>query len=376
MIAPCPLELSEIKGGVESVTVNLLSGFKDNPNVHLVVASVNKNIQEQRIVNYSDNIRIQYIPYGPIKSAKLAMLFHGRKKIRNIVKDFNPDIVHVQGNGTILLSTLGLKKNNIIITQHGILKNELKQQATIKGKLSYSINIITEIICTRKINNWIYISEYNKRLLKRNVKNKLIYNPVNKDFFNVPDTEKNNNKLVYIGGIMKRKGLLDLINVLKDLNQKGINYFLDVIGGVVDQNYKDDIDKIVNENQLHNKIKFHGWKSQKDIIRILKDINILVLPSYQETLPVTIAEAMAAGKIVIATNVGGISEMIEDGKSGFLFEKGNAKQLEKILSTIKNIPALRKKISDNARNRARKMFSAVSVAKQTSEFYKEVINEK
>ena len=374
MIAPCPYILTDIKGGVEAVTVNLLQGFKEIDDIEMLIVSIRREIQKEEIVAYSNNIQIQYIPFGKIKSTKLEMLFHGRKKVKQIVEDYKPDIIHVQGNGSILMLLTGLDKSNVLITQHAILKEELKHQNTTYGKISHLINVITEKIFARNIQNKIFISNYNLALNSlTTLKNyELIYNPVNYSFFQLDSNDTNSYNILYIGEISKRKGLADLVSVISSLNKKGIHYHLDVVGGVVDQTYKEDIDALVSKNSLQEKIKFHGWQTQNEILEIMNEISILVLPSYQETLPVTIAEAMAAGKIVIATNVGGISEMIEDKVSGFLFEKGNKKQLESLLRMIQDKKQIRKRISLIAKDKAEKMFTPISVAQHTVNFYKKI----
>ena len=62
IIAPCPYNLNNIKGGVEAVTVNLLQGFQEIDEIEMLIVSIRKEIQKEEIVKYSNNIQIQYIP--------------------------------------------------------------------------------------------------------------------------------------------------------------------------------------------------------------------------------------------------------------------------------------------------------------------------
>ena len=377
MIAPCPSDLSNIRGGVEAVTVSLLKGFESIDNVELNVVSIRKDVKEEEIVNLFNKIRIHYIPFGKIKSTKLEMLFHGRKKVKKIISEYNPDIIHIQGNGTILLLALGLNKDNIIVTQHGILREEFRYQKTLFRKLSHLLNILTEKICMKNIHNMIFISKYNKNLFLKSSKqilnSRVIYNPVNENFFKIPEMKKSENKLLYVGGFMKRKGLLLLLKAINKLNSEGKYYHLEVVGGVWEKTYKDEVDEFISQHNLNDSITFHDWLSQSRIIELMKKVSILVLPSYQETLPITIAEAMAARRIVIATDVGGISEMIENNESGFLFEKGNIDQVTNILlSFYENNENI--EVSEKARKRAQEMFGVKSIVEQTYEFYYEIKN--
>jgi glycosyltransferase involved in cell wall biosynthesis len=376
-LAPCPYNLDLIKGGVEAVTVNLLLGFKDIQGIEIRTVSFQKLLRKEKFVQYSKNIVIQFVPFGRIKSTKMEMLFHGRIKVRNIVEEFQPDIVHVQGNGSILMLTYGLQKDNIIMTTHGILKEELKQQNTILGKISYLINILTESCFGRSIGNQIFISKYNENLIrtKKILYSRVIYNPVHTAFFEIAHNGASKiNNILYVGGIMKRKGLKDLITVFQSFKNKQIEYNLAIVGGIIEKSYKKEIDDIIYNDKLSSKIIFHDWLSQKEILKLMSEVSILVLPSYQETLPVTIAEAMSAGKVVVATKVGGIPEMIQDKVTGFLYEKGDLKELESILTKLYTNNELINKVSENARMSAKRMFSAISVAEQTLYFYDEVTN--
>jgi glycosyltransferase involved in cell wall biosynthesis len=377
MIAPFPYKEAKIKGGVEAVTVNLLEGFKNISNIEMLVISIQKTVLVEEIIEYSESIKIHYIPYGRIKSTKLEMLFHARIRVKQIANVFKPDIIHIQGNGTILLLTIGLKKENLVITQHGILKEELKYIISLSNRISQLISIKIEKLFESNIKNRIYISDYNKQLseikLNKSKNNTIIFNPVSNSFFyNNVSNIKNSNRLLYVGSIIKRKGLIDLLIAIKILKDKNINFHLDVVGDFQDESYKSEIINYTNKYELSKQITYHGWLYSNEIQRLLHKDSIFVLPSYQETLPVVIAEAMASGKVVVATNIAGIPEMVEEGKTGFLFERGNVNELIEILTKLSTID--KKLHSELSYKRALKMFSADIVAKQTFQFYKDVIS--
>lgn len=379
MIAPYPSNPNIIHGGVEAVTVNLVKGFSEINQVELLIVSMQKNVAEETTVQIAENISVLNIPYGKIRSTKLEMLFHGRKKIKTIIKEFNPDLIHIQGNGSKLLLTVGMNYSKLIITQHGILKEELKTQSKLRSKLSLLINLFIEKIIWMNIKNIVFISNYNRNLFGsdriRKIKSALISNPVNPLFFEIKGTTDNNIRVVYVGGIMKRKGLLDLLKTLAILKEQNIIYHLDIVGGVVDLDYANEITRFIKQNNLNSQVSSHGWLSQTEILNLYENIDILVLPSYQETLPVCVAEAMSAGKLVIASNVGGLSEMIEDGESGFLYKKGDIKELQNIFIKLNDNPDLTKQIRYNARIKATERYSSSSVAEQTVRFYKQILNQ-
>lgn len=376
MVALYPLDSGKIKGGVEAVSVNLVNGFISIPGIDLRVFALDRNIKEDQTKALTGNIDIHYISYGKIKSTKYALFFYFRKRLKQFIQEFNPDVIHIQGNGSQLLLTYNVSKKKIIITQHAILLEEFKNQSSLKSKLSFLLNISIESVLMPLVRNHIFISDYNRKLSKKSIlektNNALIYNPVNPRFFDIEINRSPVNRLIYVGGIMKRKGLLDLLQALNELNNRKINFQLDIVGGIAEDGYGKKVDEFITDYHLKNNITFHGWLNQEEIINLYKQVHILILPSYQETLPVSIAEALAAGRIVVATNVGGVAEMIKDGQSGFLYEKGDNGALTNILSNLYLNADLYYLIGANARKYALQKYYPVNIAEQTLAFYKQV----
>ena len=378
MVGPFPKDGDKIKGGVESVCVNLVQGFVFCKEIEVIFLSFHKDIKKEETNQISDNVVIKYIPFGKIKSIKFELAFHAKKIIYSFAKDFRPDIIHIQGNGSSLLQFKRRYSDKIIVTQHGILSEEIKYIKTLRSRINHRISIYIETLFKRKVKNWIFISQYNKHLAQAdnyNISNEeLIFNPINSNFFNNNQISKfSNKKIYYVGGIIKRKGLLDLIKAIANLNKLNCNYELFVIGGFSDEIYKFQIEEFINEQNLKQQIHFCGWKNTEEIIQLTYEISIFVLPSYQETLPVVIAEAMAMGKIVVATNVAGIPEMIQDKYNGFLFERGNIDQLTSLLQKIYHSEfKTLSEITKNAKHFAIINFSPKAIAGKTIRYYRKL----
>ncbi|MCF8227291.1 MAG: glycosyltransferase family 4 protein [Bacteroidales bacterium] len=376
MLAPYPPQETTIKGGVEAVTFNLINGFKNIENIEIQVISIRNDIDHEDVLQVDDHLKVIFMPFGYFRSTKVELLTHGRKRVKEIIAETQPDIVHLQGNGSALLLTIGIPEKSLIITQHGILEEEIKYQRSIYTKLNKLISLIIERILNVGKSNFIFISNYNKNLIPEakleHLLYQVIFNPVNPAFFNLINPISPN-KILYVGGIMRRKGLLDLITVINCLQEVGIIYDLDIVGGVTDTSYKAEIDLYLQRHCLLDQIHFHGWLSQQEIIEIMRSNPLFVLPSYQETLPVSVAEALAANRVVVATDVGGVSEMFEEGSSGFLYEKGQVNDLEDILKLLYENEQLREKISTRAGETARKKFHPSYVAIETKNYYNELL---
>lgn len=131
---------------------------------------------------------------------------------------------------------------------------------------------------------------------------------------------------VFIGRLSKEKGVYTLIEALRiiDTTSSG-QLVLKIVG---DGPLRNELEEKVRMQGIDRYVEFVGRKSSDDCIKLLNCARFLVLPSLcYEGLPMTIGEAFACGKPVVASNLGSLAELVEDGKTGLLFEPGNLQDL-------------------------------------------------
>jgi glycosyltransferase involved in cell wall biosynthesis len=110
-----------------------------------------------------------------------------------------------------------------------------------------------------------------------------------------------------------------------------------------------------------------------DVPRLLADCDLFVLPSLYEGLPVSVLEAMAAGRPVVATAIGGTDEAVVDGETGLLVAPGNAEALAKKIREVLADPVLARRLGDAGRQRVVREFSAESMVRQVTNLYEELL---
>ena len=171
----------------------------------------------------------------------------------------------------------------------------------------------------------------------------IIYNSIEipKDFSKKLDS----NKILFLGKTLKNKGIYELINVLERLIKTNKDVQLYIAGD--GENKK--IEKIIQEKNIEKYVHILGWIDGEEKEKYLKECSIFVLPSYNEAMPMSLIEAMAYKNIPIATNVGGIPKVVQNGFSGIIIEPKNEEQLYEALEKCLNSIELREKISNNAR---------------------------
>lgn len=139
----------------------------------------------------------------------------------------------------------------------------------------------------------------------------------------------------FIGSLMWHKGLHILIEAFKKVKDHNIK--LKIYGAGAEGNqYANSVLELIKEDE---RIEYAGTFEYKDLPSIMKDISVMVIPStYKEIYPLVMQTSLAYKKPVIATKVGGMPEVIEDGVNGYLFDIGDIDQLSKIISTIVGNP--------------------------------------
>ena len=129
--------------------------------------------------------------------------------------------------------------------------------------------------------------------------------------------------------------------------RQGLNLKYNIIG---DGPLIGDLKYIVNKMMLNNVVHFLGPKEQEEIIDLLQQSHIFLCPSIAEALPVSIMEAQAVGLPVVATDVGSVSQIVLDGKSGFLVPARNVDALTERLLYLIDHPEICIQMGRHGRN--------------------------
>ena len=172
----------------------------------------------------------------------------------------------------------------------------------------------------------------------------------------------------YISCFKPQKAPLDFVRVAKYVTDKNKSVKFISAG---DGTLRSAAEKLTAELGLSSSIKFLGW--QTDIAKIFSAIDILLLTSRWEGLPVVFLEAMASGIPIVATRVGGAAEVIENGKNGFLEDKGDYKKLAEQILLLAGEPEKRRLFGVRAKERFREEFDISYMSAQTQALYNQLI---
>lgn len=166
-------------------------------------------------------------------------------------------------------------------------------------------------------------------------------------------------KFLFIGRVMKEKGIDELFAAMKKLVEEGVDCSLDILGGY-EEDYKAMIQKYEREGWLH----YHGY--QLDVRPFIAKTHCFVLPSWHEGMANTNLECAASGRPVITSNIHGCLEAVEDGVSGYLCEKKNADDLYRVMKKFTKLSYDERKAMGLAgRKRMEEVFDKKKVVEDT-----------
>ena len=145
----------------------------------------------------------------------------------------------------------------------------------------------------------------------------VLYNGVDQQLFNVESCPANNagSQVLYVGNLKKEKGVLELVAAFEQLLERHSQAKLVYAGA---GECFDEIEALLKQKNLDQSVDLLGSVNHCDLPQLMGRATMIVLPSYNEGVPNVLLEAMASGKPVVATRVGGIPEIVEEGVTGIL----------------------------------------------------------
>jgi len=160
-------------------------------------------------------------------------------------------------------------------------------------------------------------------------------------------------RVLFLGNLSERKGVSDLLRALAQGDFGAQAVLVSIAGGGDIAGYQ----KLAGQLKVDRLVRFEGWVDQQQVAQLMAAADLLVLPSYDEGLPLVILEAMANGVAVVCTPVGEIPSVFTDGREVKFVTAGDAQSIAAGLKDVLDNQGLRETLEANGRARYQQQFS-------------------
>jgi len=174
--------------------------------------------------------------------------------------------------------------------------------------------------------------------------------------------------ILFLGRLSERKGVHDLIAAFAEPALAGLSWRATLAGDGDVERFRD----LARSAGVISRLSFTGWLDRPGTDRLLAEAQILVLPSYEEGMAMSVLEGLANGLCVVCTPVGALAEVIEDGRSGLLCKPGDVPLLATTLARVLTDADLRRRLRAGARARHRAAFDIEQYARQLIKIFRQL----
>tara|TARA_Y100001933_G_C18956743_1_gene546342 strand:+ start:64 stop:612 length:549 start_codon:yes stop_codon:yes gene_type:complete len=160
---------------------------------------------------------------------------------------------------------------------------------------------------------------------------------------------------------MGSKGAHTLIEALIQVKQQGINVQASLAGDSFQNGYREQLEERLKQNDLDGAVQFVGQLERRALARFYALHHVGVFPSiHPEAFGIVAAEMMASGLVVVSSGVGGAGELIDDGRTGLLFQAGDSQDLARCLMRLASDAALITRLRQAGQRQTRQSFSVMA----------------
>ncbi len=376
LVGPYPLDATRPVGGVETSFVNLVEGLRSFDDIEPHIVTFVRGAKE---IEYGNDgfAPTMYLP-AHARLNNLTFYRNDRRLLERALDAINPHLVHAQdaiGYGYVSLKVA--KRVPVVVSIHGVVREELRNLVHPLDKIRTAIaRVPVQKYCIRNAPYLLAPSRYPEEYFRNDIKGSIVDvgNPISDRFFDASPTPEHG-RVLYAGGVTPGKRVLDVVEAFSRIRQTVPGAKLRIAGHTADREYVAAVQNRVVELGLAEDVSFLGNLSPGELLVEYRHASVFVLASAQENSPMVIREAMAVGVPVVATRVGGVHYLVDEGTTGFLVDVGDVPGLAQRLTGLMVDEHQRTAFADAARAVAGTRFRAVDVASRVRDVYLQILRE-
>ena len=376
IVGDYPLDSTQIRGGVQAAFTYLVKGLSRIENLQAHILTFRRRDWTGPDQVEQNGAILHLLPLFPrFERARNYRTYQAT--LNGKLAQIQPSVVHAQG--TTAHAYVALRSGYpTVVTAHGIGREDSKYYGSFSWRVrSYFDSLLIERYVMRHTRHLIaisrYVTDYFASQLRPDVQVHYVPNAIDDSFFNLVNTS-DGGTILFVGRVTPLKRVLDLIQAFAKIARQVPSAQLRIAGECSsERSYVESVRGFIKKANLGDRAHLLGSLPEEAILDEFARCDVLALPSAQENLPMVIAQAMATGKPVVATPVGGVTEMVHDGETGFLVDVGDVDGLADALLRLLRDPSLRARMGQSGRKFALENYHADTVAKRTYEVYQSVV---
>jgi len=309
----------------------------------------------------SDDIIVKYWPSKrPAKIADGIFLFKNIRKYKPIMT------ISVFGSVNIFLIIGFLCRVKARIAWISTLSTQFEQKKILVFRKSLVYKLATNIISNSKATKLDVIKTY--KVAEEKIK--VLPNSVKNFYSEISNNESEFQLISYVGRLHKSKGVEVLIRAFYKIHFQFSNIRLIIIGGGEEEEF---LKELVSELKINDFVFFKGNQTKINVLESFKKSYLAVIPSVSEAFGFTVIEAMSMKTLVIGANNTGIKEIIQNNKTGLLFETNNIENLAEKMSEMLKNPDKRDRLALDGFNHFLKNYETKYAIERDRVFFDSVI---
>lgn len=341
-------------GGTETVILNICKGLYNDEEFQVFVCSSGGSLEEEL-----KKINIKHFEINDISCKSIKNLIKIIKRINSIVKSENIDIIHSHHRTLTILANITKIVNpniKVIHTAHYMTQKNYLGRLLGKNIIAVGEKVKENLIINSKINPTYIKVIYNGIKINENIKSNVFEDEIN-------------------------KGIKVITSINRLSFEKGVDIFIDAIPNIVklygenikvyiigDGEERERLEKQTNSLNINKYVEFLGFK--KNILEYIKSSDLIISTSRTEGLPILPLETFTQRKTIVATNVGGTSEIVLDNFNGILIND-NSKISEKIVDLLLDIE-YKTRLEENAFETVKSKFNLTKMIEEYKTYYRKL----
>ena len=375
LVTSYPVDAGRIAGGIQAVSVRLIEALRCIPGLDLHVVHCHSDIDVSRTVTLPDP--------PPEACSPVTLHFMAQKRRRLMpnlataigrvgerLREIAPDVVHAHGHSyAVAALRAGYQP---VWTIHGVLRQEALQYRGVFHSLRFALARFYEQQALAQVELISTVSPYVMEAYRDRTRAtwRIIDNPAPQGHFALP-RRPISGRVLLPAAVIPLKDPLTAVQAAAFTRPGVPGFVLRIAGSLTDAAYVRRVRGAIAELGMEGFVVMLGPLSAREVADELTHAAAVVVSSRQEVSPMALIEAMAAGVPVVASAVGGVPWLVDNGASGFLVPAGEPRALAAALETLLTDAATAQRIGTAARAVAARRFDPTQVAGQYLDLYRQ-----